>query len=137
VDDKRLLAVESELSQALQSAGRDGNTLSPIIRLAWDGGPLRVLAKSAKAACLEQHISIISHITVAELQRQLTTTDRANGFANRFLWICSARSKYLPFGGTVDLQALAQLAAKARQAIEFARNIGRVEFAYETRSEWS
>ena len=137
VDDKRLLAVESELSQALQSAGRDGNTLSPIIRLAWDGGPLRVLAKSAKAACLEQHISIISHITVAELQRQLTTTDMANGFANRFLWICSARSKYLPFGGTVDLQALAQLAAKARQAIEFARNIGRVEFAYETRSEWS
>lgn len=137
VGDKRLLAVESELSQALQSAGRDGSTLSAIIRLAWDGGPLRVLAKNAKAACLEPHISILAHITVAELQRQLTTTDRANGFANRFLWVCAARSKCLPFGGTVDEKALAELAARARLAIEFARNVGRVEFAHQTRPEWS
>ena len=90
VDDKRLLAVEGELSQALQSAGREGNTLSAIIRQAWDGGPLRVLAKQAKAACLEPHISILAHITVAELKRQLTTTDMGNGFANRFLWVCAA-----------------------------------------------
>jgi len=132
VDDKRLLAQESELSQALQSAGRQGNTLSAIIRQAWDGGPLRVLAKNATAACLEPHISILAHITVAELQRLLTTTDMANGFANRFLWSCAARSKCLPFGGAVNAGALAELAAKTQQAIEFASATGRVEFAPES-----
>ena len=137
VEDKRLLAVEGELSQALQSAGRDGNTLSAIIRQAWDGGPLRVLAKNARAVCMEPHISILAHITVAELKRQLTNTDMANGFANRFLWVCAARSKCLPFGGAVNENALAKLAAAARQAIESARAVGRVEFAAEARAEWS
>jgi hypothetical protein len=121
VEDKRLLAVEGELSQALQSAGRDGNTLSAIIRLAWDGGPLRVLAKNAKAACTMPHISIIGHITAAELQRQLTTTDMANGFANRFLWICAARSKCLPFGGAVNESALMELAERTKAIIQSAR----------------
>src|SRR5271157_2742843 len=137
VDDKRLMVVESELSQALQSAGREGNTLSAIIRQAWDGGPLRVLAKQAKAACLAPHISILAHITVAELKRQLTTTDMSNGFANRFLWMCAARSKFLPFGGAVNWTALKELAARAKQSIEFARTLGRVEFAPAARAEWA
>ena len=136
VEDKRLLAAESELSQALQSAGRDGNTLIAIIRQAWDGVPLRVLAKNAKATCLEPHISILAHITVAELQRCLSTTNMANGFANRFIWGCAARSKLLPFGGAVNDAALSELAARVRRAIEFARTVGRVEFAPETRAEW-
>lgn len=137
VDDKRLLAVEGELSQALQSASRDGNTLSAIIRQAWDGIPLRVLAKNAKATCLEPHISILAHITTAELRRRLTSIDMANGFANRFLWLCATRSQCLPFGGAVDEGALAALAAKAAQIVEFARNCGRLQFADEARAEWS
>jgi Protein of unknown function (DUF3987)/Primase C terminal 1 (PriCT-1) len=137
VEDKRLLAVESELSQALQSAGRDGNTLSAIIRLAWDGGPLRVLAKNAKAVCAAPHISIIAHITAAELKRTFTHTDMANGFANRFLWVCAARSKCLPFGGAVNESALAELACRMKTIIRFARNVGRVEFAAEARADWS
>ena len=44
--DKRLLVVESEFAQALQAAGRDGSILSPILRDAWDGKTLRVLARS-------------------------------------------------------------------------------------------
>jgi hypothetical protein len=137
VDDKRLMVVEGELSQVLQAAGRDGNTLSAIIRQAWDGGTLRVLAKSAKATCLEPHISVLAHITVAELKQQLTKTDMANGFANRFLWICAARSKCLPFGGAVNEKALGDLAEESRQAIEFARGVGRIELAVEARAEWS
>ena len=136
VNDKRLMVVESELSQALQSARREGNTLSAIIREAWDGGPLRVLAKSAKATCLEPHISILAHITIAELKRQLTTNDMGNGFANRFLWLCVTRSKVLPFGGAVDCGALEELAGRTRQAIEFARCIERVEFVADARADW-
>jgi hypothetical protein len=137
VDDKRLLVVEGEFSQALQSASRDGNTLSAIIRLAWDGVPLRVLAKNAKAACLKPHISVLAHITVAELQRLLTGTDIANGFANRFLWVCATRSKCLPFGGAVNAEALIALAARVKEAIQSARTAGRIEFGSEARAEWS
>ncbi|MGA3316216.1 MAG: hypothetical protein ABSC64_07215 [Candidatus Korobacteraceae bacterium] len=136
VEDKRLLVMESELSQALQAAGREGNTLSAIVRLAWGGGPLRVLAKNAKAVCKEPHTSILAHITVAELQRQLSSTDMANGFANRFLWVCAARSKCLPFGGAADEEALNELATRLRQAIEFARRVERVEFAPDARADW-
>jgi hypothetical protein len=73
----------------------------------------------------------------AELQRHFTTTDMANGFANRFLWACAARSKFLPFGGAVDERALMELAAKTKQIVQSARNIARVEFAPEARSECS
>jgi integrase len=39
--DKRLLCVEGELAQTLQCAAREGSTLSPVIRQAWDGAVLR------------------------------------------------------------------------------------------------
>lgn len=63
IEDKRLLAAEGEMAQPLQAASRDGNTLSAILRQAWDGTPLRVLARSNKNACKEPHISILGNIT--------------------------------------------------------------------------
>ncbi|MDQ3776261.1 MAG: hypothetical protein M3461_18840 [Pseudomonadota bacterium] len=45
------------------------------------------------------HIAIISHVTVDELRAELTQTDIANGFINRFLFLCVWRSKCLPRGG--------------------------------------
>jgi len=121
--DKRLLCVEGELAQTLQCAARDGNTLSAVIRQAWDGATLRVLAKSARASCAEPHISIIGHITTAELQKLLSESDAMNGFANRFLWVCSTRSKHLPFGGTVDSEGLATLGERLRDAVNFASTL--------------
>lgn len=121
--DKRLLCVEGELAQALQCAAREGSTLSAVIRQAWDGATLRVLAKSARASCAEPQISIIGHITSMELQKLLSDSDAANGFANRFIWIGSVRSKHLPFGGTVDAEALASLGDRLRDAVSFARTV--------------
>ncbi len=135
--EKRLLVVEGELSQALQAIKRDGNTLSAITRQAWDGQPLRVLAKNAGEVCLEPHVSILAHITASELKRQLATTEMANGFANRFLWSCAARSKCLPFGGAVDQAALAELAGRLKELIERARKVRRIEFASGARAMWS
>jgi hypothetical protein len=134
--DKRLLVVESELGRALQSAARDGNTLSPVIRLAWDGDALRVLTKSARQTCAEPHISIIGHITNPELQRLLTESDAANGFANRFLWVCSTRSQCLPFGGKVDPEAMSLFCELARAAVEFARTVGEVAWATDAARRW-
>ena len=97
--DKRLLIVESEFGSVLQQSGRDGNILSAILRDAWDGKPLRVPARSNKDSCQEPNIAVLGNITFEELQRLLTTNDKANGFGNRILWCCARRSKRLPHGG--------------------------------------
>lgn len=105
VDDKRSLIVESEFASTLRVMGRDGNTLSAIIRQAWDGGELRTMAKTSPARATGAHVSIVGHITRDELRRELTATDAGNGFANRFLLACARRSKMLPHGGhahTID-----------------------------------
>ena len=137
IEDKRLLAAEGEMAQPLQAAGRDGNTLSAILRQAWDGTSLRVLARSNKNACKEPHISILGNVTEEDLRRLLTSTDRANGFANRFLWCCASRSKCLPFGGSVDLASLHNLAMKAASVIGRMRtNGGAFGWTDEAASHW-
>lgn len=135
--DKRLLCVESEFGRSLQSAARDGNTLSPVIRLAWDGDALKVMTKNSRERCLEPHISIIGHITSTELQRLLTESDAANGFANRFLWICSTRSKFLPFGGQVNPDALSTFCARTREAVAFAQTVKQVSWAQDAAQRWA
>ncbi len=94
-DDKRIFVVEEEFGRAIKVLSRDNNTLSAVIRDAWDGNPLHTLAKTSYGTG-GAHVTIIGHITPEELQQQLTSTDMANGFANRFLWICVRRSRLLP-----------------------------------------
>jgi hypothetical protein len=137
VADKRLLVCESEMGQALQAAGREGNTLSAVLRMSWDGDELRTLARSNKNVCCEPHISIFGNITLDELQRLLTSTDRTNGFGNRFLWICAKRSQELPWGGNVDEPALQALAAKAAHVINSATYYGQCGWASDAASIWA
>lgn len=99
VSDKRCLVIESEFASTLRVMGREGNTLSPVVRQAWDGHDLRTLTKSTVARSTGPHISIIAHITADELHRYLELTECANGFGNRFLWVLAQRSKELPHGG--------------------------------------
>lgn len=85
IDEKRMLVIESELATTLRAMERDGNTLSPVIRCAWDSGNLQTLTKNSPAKATGAHISIIGHITREELVRLLTATEAGNGFGNRFL----------------------------------------------------
>jgi hypothetical protein len=124
VEDKRLLAVETEFASVLARMGGQGNTLSEVIRQAWDGRRrLATMPKANPETATGAHVSIIGHITPTELERALTTTEAANGFANRFLWIVSARSKKLPFGGDLDSVDWGPLLARLEKAIEFAKSI--------------
>lgn len=120
--DKRLMVFESEFAGTIRVLGRDGNTLSAIIRQAWDTGHLRILTKNNPARATDAHISIVAHVTKTELLRYLDRTEMGNGFANRFLWIYAKRSKLLPRGGKlVDFSSLTrQLSA----AVDFARRLG-------------
>jgi hypothetical protein len=137
VADKRLLVTESEMGQALQAAGREGNTLSAVLRMSWDGDELRTLARSNKNVCREPHISIFGNITLDELQRLLTSTDRTNGFGNRFLWVCAKRSQELPWGGNVDETALQALAAKAAHVINSSSYYGKCGWTPNAASLWA
>ena len=117
VEDKRLLVVEGEFATALRVLGREGNILSAVVRNAWDTGDLRTLTKNSPAKATGAHISIIGHVTRDELLRYLGTTEAANGFANRFLWVCVRRSKVLPDGGRlheVDMALRPQAAGRRR-----------------------
>lgn len=136
VEDKRLLILESELALVLRILQRDGNTLSAVVRQAWDHGDLRVLTKNNPVTATGAHISIIGHITQDELRRYLDDTETANGFANRFLWICVRRSKCLPEGGSLQEEDLAPLVHRLKGAIYFGRSTGQIRLEEKARELW-
>jgi hypothetical protein len=137
VRDKRLLVTEAEFAGALAVMDRSGNTLSPVIRNAWDGLPLQTLTKNLPLRATGAHISIIGHITQDELRARLRRTDMANGFANRFLFCLVRRSKRLPYGGHVDDATLAQLGERLKQAVGFAKTVGRVTMTAAAAEAWA
>lgn len=136
VTDKRLLVVESEFSSALKVIKREGNTLSPIIRSAWDSGDLRTLTKNSPIKATGAHISIIGHITKDELLRHLDDTEYANGFGNRFLWICTKRSKILPFGGKISDEEFLTLVSKLKRIVNYAQSVDEICWSEEAKLFW-
>lgn len=127
VDDKRLLLVESEYAGVFKVMARQGNTLSPIIRRAWDRGDLEALTKNSPARATNAHISIIGHITTHELRRYLSETEAASGFGNRHLYLCVRRSKCLPDGGQWTAADADAFTEELTEAMEFARMLGHSE----------
>ncbi len=136
VADKRLLVVESEFASVLKALTRKENTLSAIIRDAWDTGNLRTLAKNCPAKSTGAHISIMGHITNEELIKLLSDIETSNGFGNRFLWICVSRSKSLPFGGELPDIELQRLKCKIQDVVNFAKNVNTITWDEETKPLW-
>src|ERR1017187_6465348 len=123
VEDKRLLLVQPEFAQVLEVCERTGNTLATKLRNAWDGKPLANNSLSSHLTATGAHISLIVHSTQEDLQSLMRRTMILNGFGNRFLWVCSRRSKSLPFGGVVPPEERAALVERLRDATEFARGL--------------
>jgi Protein of unknown function (DUF3987) len=136
VHDKRLLILESEFAGALTVMRRHGNILSRVIRDAWDGRDLMVLVKNKPTRASGPHISIVGHITAAELRESLNRTSMANGFANRFLFACVRRARLLPHGGDLGGEALCSLAIRTREAIRRAKDSSRVSLTAEACAAW-
>lgn len=138
VTDKRLLVVEAEFAQVLRQGARAGNTLSATIRSAWDSGNLRTLTRNDPITATGAHVCIIGHITADELRAELTATDSANGFANRFLFMCARRSKSLPFGGDpINPDVRESFARRIGKAVDGARRLGAIGMAPSAREAWS
>ncbi len=134
--EERLLVVESEFARVLAVAKRDGSTLSPIVRDAWDSGRLRVMTRKDPLVATGAHITIMGHITVEELRRMLTETDQANGFANRFLFTCVSRRRLLPDGEGVPADVVDHLGQQVHDALKRARNIDKVTRTPEAGELW-
>jgi hypothetical protein len=126
VSDKRLLAFEPEFSTTLRMLERQGNTLSGVIRQAWDTGRLNTLVKHDATTATDAHISIVGHTTGPELLRYLNRTEVANGFANRFLFVCNRRSKCLPRGGALTQAERKPLVDRLKTVITHARKVQEV-----------
>lgn len=136
-DDKRLVVVEEEFASTLKVMARQGNTLSPIIRRAWDRGDLESMTKNSPLRATGAHISIVGHITRLELLRYLTETEAGNGFGNRFLWLRVRRSKCLPEGGRAHELDFGLLIQRLGGAIQFGREPRQLRCDEEAREIWA
>jgi hypothetical protein len=139
VEDKRLCILETEFARALAKTGQEGNVLSAVLRQAWDHGDLRTLVsgrQKAPVAATNAHVSVIAHITVDEVRRLLTETEAANGFGNRFLWVCVRRSKLLPRGGSYPEQALKPLLEILAPTLFHARAIAQMQRTADAETRW-
>lgn len=95
--DHRALVLESEFGRLLTVMNREGSTLSPVVRDAWDGVPMgRFLARDSQLVTWH-HVGLVAHITPIELRSKLNDVEAANGFGNRFLWLAVRRTKLVPF----------------------------------------
>ena len=134
--DKRLWINESEFAGPLKVMSREGNTLSNVLRDAWDKDHLGTLARNCPLKATGAHISIVGHITGAELNHYLTATDTLNGFANRFIWVAVERTKLLPLGGNVPQSELESLAARLKEAMEFGKKAGEIKLSKQAEAIW-
>lgn len=110
-EDKRLFLFEAELGRVFKAMKRDGNTVSQILRQAWDGGNIQTLTKMNPQIATKPHVSLLGHITKFELNAEVCSNDIFNGFVNRCLWIYSERERLLPLGGrSIEFLELKDLA---------------------------
>lgn len=134
--DPRLLVVEAEFASVLKALARDINTLSPVLRSAWDGRPLALLTRTAPARASNPHLSVIGHITAAELAHHANSLEIANGLLNRFIFIAARRARLLPEGGDLDPLAVTRLAERLGAHLQTARRRGLTSLSPTARRSW-
>lgn len=137
VDDKRLLVRESEFATVLRVLQRDGNSLSAVMRTAWESDELGTLTKNAPLRATGAHIGVLGHVSKEELLRYLDRTDLANGFINRFLIIAATRQRLLPSGGNVPQGVLDEFAGRVRDVVAWAQRPHRIVRDEEAERMWA
>ena len=122
VIDKRLLVIETEYCSVLKIQRREGNTLGPVLRQAWDGDTLRTLTrKKNRLVATNPHICITGHVTPREFRAAIRDADLAGGSVNRLLIVLSRRSKFHTRFGNVPDEVLTEAAKLFKDAIITAR----------------
>lgn len=124
--DHRLLVTAEEFATVMKNAAREGNNLSDTLRQAWDGSALAVMTRKDPLKAPASLVSIIGHITKTELLSVMNKVEATNGYANRFLWIHTERSKDLPHGGRLHEEDFTAEVSKLREIVRAGRQRARV-----------
>ena len=134
--DKRLCIMDEELASGLSCTKREGNTLSMAIRTFWDGGDYSPLTKTNPMHVKGAHICLLSHITKAELDTSLSNVNMANGFGNRFLWICVRRSKLVSLPRPMPREEIADMQFRLWKLVAQAQKMGEVVLTRNAEQTW-
>jgi hypothetical protein len=144
IEDKRLLAVESEFANVLHQGKRDGNTLSTALRDAWDGISIKPATKTNRVWASNPHIGILADITPSELKSLMASRELTNGFANRFIFFWAEGDKVNPFPKPTPKDVIEGFARRIAEVLEFAgadrfvdRDVYRMGFSTEAASLYS
>jgi len=121
ITDKRLFIRESEFSNVMHQAARNGNTLSAGLRDAWDGVGIQPATKLKGTWASHPHIAIAGACTPIELLALTTKNDVSNGFLNRFIIFWAERTKLIPFPDSTPIDTVNLLATKINAIIQFAK----------------
>lgn len=136
VEDKRLFLQQSEFGALLRIMNRDGNSLSGVLRDAWDGQDLAPMTKANRVRASSPHIGIVGHVTQDELLLNLSSTEASNGFGNRFEWFLVKRSKELPFPSSPSTEAMEAIARRLRRAIQQGRTVNAIDMTEKAKITW-
>jgi hypothetical protein len=135
--EKSLLVDGAEFGQILAVLRREGNTLSPVLRCAFDRDLLQFGAKSNQDRATDPHVAVLEQITQEELNEKAEQGDIWNGLLNRFLFCLCSRSKKLPVTPEVDVKAEAELAQRICAALTAGYSAGRFEMDPEAAREYA
>jgi hypothetical protein len=133
--DLRLMVMESEWSGVMAKMKREGNSLSAILRAAWEGGDLSTLTVAARVAP-SSHVGILAHITPQEFREKVSASDLAGGTYNRFLPLAVSRSKFLPFSQGTDPELVRQLGAALAERLDTGARLGLLGFTGDAAELW-
>ncbi len=135
VEDKRLLAIETEFGTVMTRAAREGSTLAEVCRQAWNGDPLSVMNRKRYSASWS-HIGIIGHIPPKDFRHRLAAADLAGGTYNRYLPLYVERSKRLPIPPGTDPATVAYLGGTLGRALADAHGVTRLQLDGDATDLW-
>jgi hypothetical protein len=111
------LVFEEEYASLLAARGRDGSTLDPKMRAAFDGGPLsNRRSNESRTVTPPYWLPALIGITPVELRRRLEPDALASGSANRWLYL-PVRRRELEVASTAE----PRLRQEHREALRAAR----------------
>lgn len=94
--EKEIILFEEEFSKLIKVSKRESNTVSEVLRVAFDSNDLQSISKEQPAKATAPLVSLIGHITKEEFIHVHNDVDKSNGLFNRILWCHSERSNVIP-----------------------------------------
>jgi hypothetical protein len=136
--DTRMLIFESEFAGLLTVAARQNSIVSQTVRNAWDGKPLQNRTRTGgKLIATDYHLCVVGHIVADEFRSKTAgSTEVANGFVNRFLWVFAERGKLHPEGGNVPEHVFNNYSKVLRHNLEKAWKLSLMRRTPEAELRW-